>query len=222
MQGGHKYIPEFDVPALIRVCPSAKTDSKIDCNSFAFLARSALSVSMKNKQDIPSKHPVTTPTHPPKVCHALDDFRSNCWRDRLWCGSCILATAASTTPPQVNPATSLKHCPNPAAVMVLNPKDTPMDMSMASPAWIMTKLSINPNPIMGIADRRATSRNCREVGSSTATAAAAAAVEEVEVSLDEEESHRGTHAAFQPGLLATIFPRIAWLMMNAFMAGWWL
>ena len=51
--------------------------------------------------------------------------------------------------------------------MVLSPKETPMDMSMASPAWIMTRLSIKPKPTMGIADRRATIRNCRGVGFGT-------------------------------------------------------
>jgi len=40
-------------------------------------------------------------------------------------------------------------------------------MSMAFPAWIMTRLSIKPKPTMGIADRRATIRNCRGVGFGT-------------------------------------------------------
>ena len=82
---------------------------------------------------------------------------------------------ASTIPPDVIPATSEQHCPNPAAAIVDIPNVTPNVESMASPAVIITTLSIIPNPIMGIPARNATIRSCSVVGgciTSTATATA--------------------------------------------------
>ena len=54
----------------------------------------------------------------------------------------------------------------PAAAIVDSPNMTPNVESIASPAVIMTKLSIIPNPIIGIDARNATIRNCRCVGGS--------------------------------------------------------
>ena len=65
------------------------------------------------------------------------------------------------------PATSEKHCPKPAAAMVLSPKATPIVRSMYSPAVIITRLSMNPKPTIGTAARIACRRSCCIVASGT-------------------------------------------------------
>lgn len=54
-----------------------------------------------------------------------------------------------------------------AAHMVDIPRSTPRLVSIASPARIMTALSIMPKPTKGTAVTKATRRNCSRVGSST-------------------------------------------------------
>ena len=63
-------------------------------------------------------------------------------------------------------------CPKAADVIVASPKATPIVESIASPAWIITRLSMKPKPIMGTAIVRACRLSCRLVGAGTPDAVA--------------------------------------------------
>jgi len=57
-------------------------------------------------------------------------------------------------------------------VRVESEKATPSDMSIASPAWIITRLSMKPKPIIGMPEWRATIRSWEVVGSRTSVVVA--------------------------------------------------
>eukprot|EP00964_Phaeocystis_antarctica_P044940 scaffold25830_cov28-Phaeocystis_antarctica.AAC.2 len=63
-----------------------------------------------------------------------------------------------------------------AEVIVARPSLTPMLASIASPAWIITRLSMTPKPNIGTASVIACRRSCRRVGTGMGPTVARAAV----------------------------------------------
>mmetsp|Transcript_14705 Transcript_14705/g.30231 ORF Transcript_14705/g.30231 Transcript_14705/m.30231 type:complete len:226 (-) Transcript_14705:186-863(-) len=124
--------------------------SSIVSSSLAFFFLSLALRSMKRRQLAPSRQPMVTPMTLPARIIFLDIDRVRCDADMLGGRMPSLATPRSTTPPNNTPDTSEKTCPNAAAVKVAMPSDAPNALSMASPAWIIMKLSIIPNPTIGI------------------------------------------------------------------------
>jgi len=117
--------------------------------TFSRFARSAASRSKNSSETMPRRHPSTTPTRLPIVPTILTRVMMRCFGDKSATGRPSFVAAASMTPPKATPDTSEQICPKAAAVRVARPNFTPRVLSIKSPAWIITKLSIAPNPIMG-------------------------------------------------------------------------
>eukprot|EP00754_Rhynchopus_humris_P050202 Rhum_TRINITY_DN8824_c0_g1::Rhum_TRINITY_DN8824_c0_g1_i1::g.30124::m.30124 len=119
----------------------------------ACFMRSAFSRSRNSRFTMPRQHPSMTPSAAPSVPTHFVLRKLRC--------ACVIAGAskphliaiASTAPPKMTPATSLKSCPNAAATSVKRRK-WPKKLSMRSPAWIMMVLSIRPKPTMGTAQAK--------------------------------------------------------------------
>jgi len=123
------------------------------------------------------QHPRITPSAAPVVLANFARFDARCAAVISTMGNPNFEASASTVPPKHTPDTSEKIWPHAAAVRVDSPKVTPIVASIISPAWIMTKLSIIPNPTMGTAEVKAICRSCRPESSSADTAAVAATAE---------------------------------------------
>mmetsp|Transcript_17802 Transcript_17802/g.67601 ORF Transcript_17802/g.67601 Transcript_17802/m.67601 type:complete len:231 (+) Transcript_17802:406-1098(+) len=143
---------------------SAITVLNILFSSRCRFAISAASRSSAKRFTIPSRHPQTTPMiDPAMAADLLIGIRLCAWV-MFGTGSPSFTNAASTSPPNATPLTSEQICPKAAAVIVARPKRTPMVESMASPARIITVLSMNPKPTMGTAAAKNRSRSCFLLG----------------------------------------------------------
>mmetsp|Transcript_28331 Transcript_28331/g.47016 ORF Transcript_28331/g.47016 Transcript_28331/m.47016 type:complete len:212 (-) Transcript_28331:48-683(-) len=96
----------------------------------------------------PIEQPIMTPITAPASLSRGTTAR-DCWAALNLTGR--MAKTRSIVLPKITPQVSDTTCPRAAAVIVARPSCTPRVLSIIDPAWIIMKLSMNPNPIMGTA-----------------------------------------------------------------------
>jgi len=122
---------------------------KIAVNSFSSFFFSTESVSTKNRFTSPKQQPVMTPKTLPLVLARVTDCRISCSGSKRGNRNPNRNAAFSIELPKSTPEVSLKICPIAAAAKLEMPNVTPTLASMASPAYIKTVLSTNPNAMNG-------------------------------------------------------------------------
>ena len=109
---------------------------------------------MRRSEVIPSRQPQMTPAVADSVPTTRTLCNPRCAGLRLGGESPRRAKKASIAFPNKVPAVSETTCPYAAAVSVERPSVTPIVLSIRSPAWIITMLSISPAVCAAVGELR--------------------------------------------------------------------
>ena len=140
---------------------------KMAVYSFSSFAFSTASVSTNSKFTRPSEQPVTTPSTFPRVDATRVARNRFCSGVKRGAAKPSRSAAFSMVLPNRTPEVSLAIWPIAAAARLLSPNVTPTDASIASPAWMSTVLSTNPNAANGAALKKKMVRRSRAEGRGT-------------------------------------------------------